>query len=206
MALPRCQQQPLVSLDPILRYTVASFIADGQIVLRIGVILLGGFAIPFRRLRVVLRHAVAPIVTDSPGCIEPRRNSGRRLCDTTSPHPRHPPPRRRGSRRPVRSRRPGVLRLALDSGQRLCDTTSPPPPGPSPHLRPSCSDDRVPSRTPRRLLLPSPSLPQSVLIGLGLLRGQLNDSDTRRQQKREYQSTRFHIGKLIGFQHAYYDS
>jgi hypothetical protein len=36
------------------------------------------------------------------------------------------------------------------------------------------------------------------LIGLGLLRGQLNDSDTRRQQKREYQSTRFHIGKLIG--------
>jgi len=35
-----------------------------------------------------------------------------------------------------------------------------------------------------------------------LLRGQLNDSDTRRQQKREYQPTRFHIGKLIGFQHA----
>ena len=33
------------------------------------------------------------------------------------------------------------------------------------------------------------------LIGLGLLRGQLNDSDTRRQQKREYQSTRFHVGK-----------
>ena len=40
------------------------------------------------------------------------------------------------------------------------------------------------------------------LIGLGLLRGQLNDSDTRRQQKREYQPTRFHIGKLIRFQHA----
>jgi hypothetical protein len=38
------------------------------------------------------------------------------------------------------------------------------------------------------------------LISLGLLRGQLNDSDIRRQQKREYQSTRFHIGKLIGFQ------
>jgi hypothetical protein len=36
-----------------------------------------------------------------------------------------------------------------------------------------------------------------------LLRGQLNDSDTRRQQKREYQPTRFHIGKLIGFQHAF---
>jgi len=35
-----------------------------------------------------------------------------------------------------------------------------------------------------------------------LLRGQLNDSDTRRQQKREYQSTRFHIGKLIGFHDA----
>ena len=34
--------------------------------------------------------------------------------------------------------------------------------------------------------------------GLVLLRGQLNDSDTRRQQKREYQPTRFHIGKLIG--------
>ena len=46
------------------------------------------------------------------------------------------------------------------------------------------------------------SLAQSVLIGRGLLRGQLNDSDTRRQQKREYQPTRFHIGKLIGFQHA----
>ena len=44
--------------------------------------------------------------------------------------------------------------------------------------------------------------PNRFLIGLGLLRGQLNDSDTRRQQKREYQSTRFHIGKLIGFQHA----
>src|SRR6266480_3002455 len=41
------------------------------------------------------------------------------------------------------------------------------------------------------------------LIGRGLLRGQLNDSDTRRQQKREYQPTRFHIGKLIGFQHAF---
>jgi hypothetical protein len=40
------------------------------------------------------------------------------------------------------------------------------------------------------------------LIGLGLLRGQLNDSDTRRQQKREYQPTRFHIGRVIGFQHA----
>ena len=39
-------------------------------------------------------------------------------------------------------------------------------------------------------------------IGLGLLRDQLNDSDTRRPQKREYQSTRFHIGNLIGFQHA----
>src|SRR5262249_44927840 len=36
------------------------------------------------------------------------------------------------------------------------------------------------------------------LISLGLLRGQLNDSDTRRQQKREYQPTRFHIGKPIG--------
>src|SRR4029077_7108259 len=31
------------------------------------------------------------------------------------------------------------------------------------------------------------------LIDLGLLRGQLNDSHTRRQQKREYQPTRFHI-------------
>ena len=40
------------------------------------------------------------------------------------------------------------------------------------------------------------------LIGLGLLRGQLNDNNTRRQQKREYQPARFHIGKLIGFQHA----
>jgi len=29
------------------------------------------------------------------------------------------------------------------------------------------------------------------LIDLGLLAGQLNDSDTRRQQKREYQPTRF---------------
>jgi hypothetical protein len=35
------------------------------------------------------------------------------------------------------------------------------------------------------------------------LRGQLNDSDTRHQQKREYQPTRFHIGKLIGSQLAY---
>jgi hypothetical protein len=35
-----------------------------------------------------------------------------------------------------------------------------------------------------------------------LLRGQLNDSHTRRQEKRECQSTRFHIGKLTGFQHA----
>jgi hypothetical protein len=31
------------------------------------------------------------------------------------------------------------------------------------------------------------------LIGRGLLRGQLNDSDTRRQQKREHQPTHFHI-------------
>src|SRR5262249_25781862 len=37
------------------------------------------------------------------------------------------------------------------------------------------------------------------LIGLGLLRGQLNDSDTRRQQEREYQSTRFHIEKRNWF-------
>jgi len=34
------------------------------------------------------------------------------------------------------------------------------------------------------------------------LRGQLDDSDTREQQDREYQPARFHIGKLMGFQHA----
>jgi hypothetical protein len=85
MALPRCQQQPLVSLDPILRHAVAPFVADGQIVLRIGVILLGGFAVPFR--------------------------------------------------------------ASAD---------------PSPRLRPCRSEDRVPPRTLRRLLLPSPSLPQTV--------------------------------------------
>jgi hypothetical protein len=40
-----------------------------------------------------------------------------------------------------------------------------------------------------------------VIIG-ETLRTQLNDRDCRRQQKREYQPTRFHMGKLIGFQHA----
>jgi hypothetical protein len=39
--------------------------------------------------------------------------------------------------------------------------------------------------------------PNRFLIGLGLLRGQLNDSDTRRQQKREYQPTRFHILAIL---------
>ena len=63
--MPRCQQQPFVSLDPILRHAVAPFVADGQIVLRLGVIVLGGFAIPFHRLRVILRHTVDPIVADT---------------------------------------------------------------------------------------------------------------------------------------------
>src|SRR6266480_6461908 len=35
-----------VSLDPILRHPVAPFVADGQIVLRVGVILFGGLAKP----------------------------------------------------------------------------------------------------------------------------------------------------------------
>ena len=59
MALLCCQQQPLVSLDPILRHAVAPIVTDAQVVLSRGVILFGGFAIPLRRLHVILRHGVA---------------------------------------------------------------------------------------------------------------------------------------------------
>src|SRR6266480_1861249 len=62
IALPHCQQQPLVSLDQILRHAFAAYVADAQIFLRRGVILFGGFAIPFHRLHVILRHAFAVCV------------------------------------------------------------------------------------------------------------------------------------------------
>ena len=42
----------------ILRHALA-LVADAQIVLSLGVILLGGFAIPLHRLRLILRHALA---------------------------------------------------------------------------------------------------------------------------------------------------
>ena len=42
--------------------------------------------------------------------------------------------------------------------------------------------------------------PNRFLIGLGLLRGQLNDSDTRRQQKREYQPIDW-LGELVFLGH-----
>jgi hypothetical protein len=41
IALPRCQQQSPVSLDRILRYAVAPFVADTEVVLSRGEILLG---------------------------------------------------------------------------------------------------------------------------------------------------------------------
>src|SRR5262249_38629126 len=85
-------------------------------------------------------------------------HSARRLCDTISPPPRDPS----AHLRPGRSRRPNYFEPWRNSARRLCDTTSPPPPDPSPRLRPGRSDDRVPPGTLRPLLLPSPSLPQSV--------------------------------------------
>src|SRR6266404_3182170 len=65
IALPRCQQQPLVSLHLILRHAVAPFVADAQSALSQSEILLGGFAKPFHRLHLILRHAFAIEVTDA---------------------------------------------------------------------------------------------------------------------------------------------
>src|SRR6266403_2055882 len=65
IALPRCQQQPLVSLHLILRHALALFVADAQSVLSQVEILLGGFAKPFRRLHRILCHACALVVADA---------------------------------------------------------------------------------------------------------------------------------------------
>src|SRR6266480_4465870 len=52
------------------------------------------------------------------------------------------------------SRHPSCIEPWRDSALRLCETISPPPPDPLPRLRYWCSEDRVPPRTLRRLLLP----------------------------------------------------
>src|SRR4030095_9825346 len=54
ITLPRRAQPPLVSLDLILRHAFATVVADAQIVLSVGEILLGSFAKPFHRLRIIL--------------------------------------------------------------------------------------------------------------------------------------------------------
>src|SRR2546427_12566620 len=60
--LSRCrQQEPLVSLDVILRHALALSVADAQIALRLK-ILFGSFAKPLQRLLVVLRHTLALII------------------------------------------------------------------------------------------------------------------------------------------------
>src|SRR5439155_149493 len=93
-----------------------------------------------------------------PNFLAPWRNSVRRLCDTISPPPPDPSPRLR----PRRSSHPNQIEPLRNFARRPCETTSPLPLDPSPRLRPRRSDDRVPPGTLRRLLLPSPSLPQSV--------------------------------------------
>src|SRR5947207_5904208 len=57
---------------------------------------------------------------------------------------------------------PNCIARRRNSVRRPCETTSPLPLDPSPRLRSCRIEDRVPPGTLRRLLLPSPSLPQSV--------------------------------------------
>src|SRR5262249_54533638 len=51
--------EPHVRVDGVLRHALAAGVGEAEIVLRLGVALLGGAAIPARRLGVVLRHAAA---------------------------------------------------------------------------------------------------------------------------------------------------
>ena len=54
ITVPRREQPPLVSLDLILRHAFATVVADAQNVLSVGEILLGRFAKPLHRLRIIL--------------------------------------------------------------------------------------------------------------------------------------------------------
>src|SRR5262249_39529038 len=51
--------EPHMRVDGVLRHALAAGVGEAEIVLRLGVALLGGAAIPARRLGVVLRHAAA---------------------------------------------------------------------------------------------------------------------------------------------------
>src|SRR5262249_30684087 len=57
--LRRRQAQPLIGKDKVLPHALAVRIQESQIVLSIGPALIGGKAIPLRRLSIILRHALA---------------------------------------------------------------------------------------------------------------------------------------------------
>src|SRR6266481_4996084 len=155
---------PFHRLHLILLHAFAVCVADAQVVLSLGEILLGGFAIPLHRLHLILRPAEQPLR------LILRHTFAVCVADTPA----------------VWSLGVILFRGPTTPFHRL-----------SLVLRHAFSLFVAKTELHLGLCVACFCLRlhflNRFLIGLGLLAGQLNDSDTRRQQKREYQPTRFHI-------------